>query len=426
MHRFFIAEDFDFSVPERVYALEVGGESEEFRLFDAVDADFYDHVDETGELGEPGAWRRFVERAPIYAIEVDGRAAGWLGDHDPEGPPTLFEMGLMADPEGEAEVYANIGGPPRRARARALRVPAGKATRLRTATDLSPHVVGDAAIRRALPTATIEQVIVLDVGQGSANALLDSANRVVAYVDLGAGVLKNTGTWPADMGGICLCHAPPIVLTHWHYDHFQAANIFPAALGRVWIAPYQTLGPGPQSAMAAGILQAGQLRIWNGIPGASIVVGGIELERCGGANQNRSGIAVWISGPPGADPILLPGDAGYCDSAALRAGRAVSGFAVAHHGGSAPGNAPARPGGAPRAALSYGLPNSYWHPLPRSLAQLTNAAWRIGRPAAGQDERRTADRPATYPRLGHIRLDWPGGAGAAHACGCGCTLDPTQ
>ena len=61
---------------------------------------------------------------------------------------------------------------------------------LRKATDLSPYVREPSDIENALPSSTIDQVFVLDVGQGSANALV-SGGDVVAYADLGAGILKN-------------------------------------------------------------------------------------------------------------------------------------------------------------------------------------------------------------------------------------------
>jgi len=110
----------------------------------------------------------------------------------------------------------------------------------------------------------------------------------------------------------------------------------------------------------------------------------------------------------------------------LAAGRAITGFAVAHHGGRAPGTPPTKPGsGTPRAAFSYGPANSYGHPLPNSLTRLIASRWRIGHPAAGIDERRTEDR-SHRTGLGHIRLDWAGGASSPHGCTCGCTLDPTQ
>ena len=434
MHDFFRRRDEPFKIPPRVYALLIDGVDQEFVLFDAVDAQAFDAVYAPGADIEPGDWRHHVGRAPVYAIEVnasDGTqaASGWLGQQPHDDLPDWSQIELVFDPNGEAQVYDNIAGPPQRARISVMPLSSGRKRALRRATDLTPDIALEADIVNTLPSAAIEQVFVLDVGQGSANALVTSAGEVIAYVDLGAGVLKDVGTWPPSMGGICLRHQPNVILTHWHYDHFEAANIYPAAQGLTWIAPFQTLGPGPQSAMASSIRGAGTLMVWNG--SGILSAGKIDLERCIGpaGNQNRTGIAVWIKGPGACDPILLPGDAGYSDMPTLAGGQAITGFAVAHHGGRAPGTPPARPGvGVPRTALSYGYNNSYGHPLTNSLTRLGTAGWSIGHPAAGRDERCTEDRPRGKggAGLGHIRLDWAGGAGPAHSCTCGCTLNPTQ
>jgi hypothetical protein len=172
---------------------------------------------------------------------------------------------------------------------------------IKQATNLRPYVKPDPTITASLPSAVIDQVFVLDVGQGGANALLSVDGKIVAYVDLGAGVLADTGTWPTAMTGICLVDDPIVILTHWHYDHFQAANVYPAAKHRTWIAPLQVLGPGPQSAMANDIITNGTLLVWGG--SGSPKRGAIELERSTGpsGNLNRTGIAVWIAGPSKED-----------------------------------------------------------------------------------------------------------------------------
>ncbi|TIX35657.1 MAG: hypothetical protein E5V34_02415 [Mesorhizobium sp.] len=181
--------------------------------------------------------------------------------------------------------------------------------------------------------------------------------------------------------------------------------------------------------MASAIAATGTLMIWKG--SGILQAGKIEIERCVGpsTNQNRSGIAAWVWGSTGSDPLLLPGDAGYGDIPTLSAGKAIAGLAAAHHGGRAPGVAPTKPGvGTPRVALSYGHSNSYKHPLPNSLKGLTASHWNIGHPAPGIDERRTEDRSGGVGGhgLGHIRMNWTGNIGPVHMCRCGCTINPTQ
>jgi hypothetical protein len=389
MHRFFRREQEPFAVPPRVYARMIDGEGGEYVLFDAVDAvDFNRFLENPVASAELGSWRDFVEGARIYAIEINGlgdsdAARNWLAKNPLGDLQEWSEIDLTLNSEGEAEVYNNIAGTPLRATVSVRAASPELAQALKKATDLAPHVESDLDIEQALPSQSIQQIFVLDVGQGAANALVTAAGDVVAYVDLGAGVLKDARTWPSSMGGICLQHSPKVILTHWHYDHFQAANIYPAAQGMTWIAPFQTLGPGPQSAMARAIAKTGTLMVWNG--SGTLSAGAIELERCLGpaGNQNRTGLAVWVRGPQSEDPILLPGDAGYDDIAM----RGITAFAVSHHGGRASGTPPSRPRGiATRTALSYGHNNQYKHPRNAWLAGLIGSGWAIGHVHAGTDE----------------------------------------
>lgn len=436
MNRFFMDRDGapTFKAPDRVYARLIGGEDSNFVLFDAVDAGFFDRTSTRPDFGgKPGIWRDHVDQAPIYAIEVNASdsvpaAADWLNSNPHDTLPEWSEIKLDPNASGAALVYDNIAGPPIRANIIVRPLSTALQRALRRATDLTPEVKPQAQITRALPKLPIKEIFVLDVGQGSANALVTAAGGIIGYVDLGAGVLADAGTWPVAMGGICILRTPKVILTHWHYDHFHAANKYPTAQKLTWIAPLQPLGPGPQSAMASAIAATGTLMVWSGT--GVLRSGRIEIERCMGpaSNLNRTGIAVWILGSPGKDPILLPGDAGHSDIPSLTRGKAIAGFVAAHHGGRSVGSPPPRPTGSPRLAFSYGYANSYKHPLPNSKHALALAHWKIGHPAAGIDERRTEDRPGGSggSGLGHIRMNWSGNIGRHRTCACGCTLDPTQ
>lgn len=449
MHRFFSAELLPFEIPARLYARLIDWEERVYALFDCVDADFFDAELRQAE-GRMSAerWSAAIERAPVYAVEINAAvtpaaaAAAWLETNDLEGMPEWQELILRPNPEGPADVYSNIAGDPEPADLTVQQAPKKTADALTLAVDLTNDVVtNEAMLAGMLPSSAIEQIFVLDVGQGSANALVDSTGEVVAYVDLGAGILKHAKTWPISPMTVCLKHQPTIILTHWHYDHFEAANKFPSSHSLTWIAPLQTLGPGPQSAMATALRRTGGLKVWHGAPKARLRNGAVEIERCTGTNpknQNRNGIAVWVDGPNrGDDPILLPGDAGYKDIDSL-AGRAIAGLVVAHHGGTAPGTPPAKPlaGARPALAFSFGSGNKHNHPLATSLTALNDPSlgWVVTKPPTPPvDERRTEDRTTTSglhttggAGLGHIRLDWAGGTSPPHACTCGCTLDPTQ
>lgn len=448
MNLFFADETVFAPFPTRLYARPIEWIADEYLLFDAVDAAEFDAFLEASDSRFTATtWFQRIENARIYAVEVDalsepvGPPQDWLRSHPPADMPEWAELRLQAASfgDGVADVFANINGPSIRASLTMEAVSLKVATALRKATDLTPYVEQQIDIANALPSSPIDQVFVLDVGQGSGNALI-SGGQVLAYVDLGAGVLKNTGTWPSAFSGLCVRHTPTVILSHWHYDHFHGANkfrngsIFPAH-GLTWIAPLQTLGPGPQSAMAGNIAASGKLMIWNG--SGTLSHGNLMLERCTGPTKgmNRDGIAVWIDGPNGKDPILLPADAGYNDMPRLVGGQSLTAFTVSHHGGRTTGNPPGPPASYRRVALSYGNGNTHKHPNAISISGLSRRGWSVSSPPSPVvDERRTEDRRSRpggtssngKGGLGHIKLDWAAGSSPAHSCPCGCTLDPTQ
>jgi hypothetical protein len=250
MHDFFRRRAEPFDIPSRVHALLIDGEDGEFALFDAVDAHVFDQHPSTFHH-EPGSWRQRVDRAPIYTIEVnasDGMqvAIDWLSLHSRDALPEWSQIELVSDPKGEADVYNNIAGPPQRVRISVRPLSGRLAQTLERATDLTPDVRPEAEIERALPNASIEQVFVLDVGQGSASALVNFGGEVVAYVDLGAGVLRDIGTSPASMRGICLQHTPTVILTHsYGYNNsyqYPLKNSVKQLTGSRWIIGHPAAG----------------------------------------------------------------------------------------------------------------------------------------------------------------------------------------
>ena len=451
MHKFFANERAPDPLAQRIYARPIEWIEDEYLLFDGVDADFFDRFrEELGSRISIRAWHEYVESARIYAIEIDAltepqpRSAVWLKEHPPESLAEWVELRPLptANSEGEADIFDNINGPPVNANLEMGTAAPEVAAALRQATDLTPYVERPVDIESVLPSSRIDQVFVLDVGQGSANALVSNGD-VVAYADLGAGVLKNSVTWPQAFTGLCLQHAPTVILSHWHYDHFHGANKFSRggyhpAHGLTWIAPFQTLAPGVQSAMAKNIASNGRLMVWNGT--GSLSRGSLTIERCTGParGMNRDGIAVWVDGPKGEDPILLPADAGYGDMPTLAGGRKITAFTVSHHGGKTVGTPPGPSATYRRVPLSFGHGNNHHHPRQSTFTDLTTAGWKVGtHPGTAWDDLRTEDRRMSHggpvqrgngPNigLGHIKLDWGSGAGPVRFCPCGCTLDPTQ
>ncbi|WP_319797412.1 hypothetical protein [Nitrobacter sp.] len=451
MHKFFADEPSSEPVAGRIYARPIEWIDGEYLLFDGVDADFFDRFrEELGDRISIQVWHDYVERARVYAIEVDAlneahaASRAWLKSHPPEDLPEWVELSLTPTPDGtgEADIFDNINGPPVNARFEMNAAAPEIAAALQKATDLTPYVQHPVDIESVMPSSTIDQVLVLDVGQGSGNALV-SGGKVVAYADLGAGVLRNSITWPQAFTGLCVRHAPTVILSHWHYDHFHGANKFSSggyhpAHGLSWIAPFQTLAPGVQSAMAKNIASNGRLMVWNGT--GSLSRGSLTVERCTGPakGMNRDGIAVWVRGPKGEDPILLQADAGYDDIPALKGGQNVTAFTVSHHGGKTVGTPPAPATAYRRIAFSFGHGNTHHHPRQSTFADLAAVGWTVGKyPGPAWDDPRTEDRrlkpggPVQHGNgpnigLGHISLDWGSGPGPALSCLCGCTLDPTQ
>lgn len=415
--------------PKSLYArtIERGEEGQPYLLFDAIDAARFDlaEIEVVIGLSNP-AWRAQMLQLPVYAVEVKGQssdvARDWLVSHQ-DDMPEWVRLDLTPDPAGPAMLYGNILGLASPVQLTIETLNGSKRLKLEKATDLNDFETDDAGIGGAVPTRDVNHIVVLDVGQGAANALVDVNGAVVAYVDLGSGVLADWGTWPPALTDLCLVGLPPVILTHWHYDHFEAANRLPLARALPCIAPVQPLGPGPQAAFAAAVSATLLTRTGPG----PVRSGAIKLERCTGpsGNQNRTGIAVWVEGPVSEDPVLLPGDAGYSDVPGIVTGDPITSLVVSHHGGFAPGTPPTNPSlPESRAAFSFGLPNGYGHPLPASITRLRGSpSFAIGYPAARLDDRRTVSRSGG---LGHIGLRWASSNRLTPHCTCGCTITPTQ
>lgn len=225
------------------------------------------------------------------------------------------------------------------------------------------------------------------------------------------------------MKGFCFGNSPPIVLSHWHYDHFSAANCYPIARTMNWIAPNQMLGPGPQTTFASALISAGTLHVWPS-GASSLTSGQIIIELCTGTTQNTSGLALLIDGPSVSDdPVILTGDAGYSHIPSLTAGKSTHAFVVPHHGGIASGSAAVDLGNPnSRVVISCGPHNSYGHPLPASLSKLTSAGWSLGKAGGRIDDRYSED---LRPALGHIGLRWHASLPTPSLCiGCTCSISP--
>ncbi|WP_426232364.1 hypothetical protein [Pararhizobium sp. DWP3-4] len=235
----------------------------------------------------------------------------------------------------------------------------------------------------------IETLAMYDVGQGSAIGLLDSANRVNLYFDVGAGCYGNKHTRPSPLR-FCWKAGPSIVLSHWDTDHWAGASSDKAARGHTWLAPRQSGLLGPKHHLFAGriLKQGGTLRIWNAGKGMVQTVSlnsgqDLSIVKCSGKDMNGSGIAMILDDASANSSWLLTGDAGYGEIGLLPR-FPVSAVTVPHHGAdmtSKGGSPPSRPSGYARLLYSFGPDNKHGkssisHPTHAAFTQ--HATWSHG------------------------------------------------
>lgn len=439
---FFLSHgDFYSEVPRRGYG-RIDQIEEDRILIEVIDADWFD-----GEDLEPGRFDHWAEasvRAPISVIEIKADVA-----RDVEGEVTeirlktkrdfdgiLFDpndpwLALILDENGEDAIYySNLFAEGRPIAVRDIdELAAELRARLNGAFSIEPFEVTETEIRDALmPLAApdlVEYVVVYDVGQGSANGLCDGSGMPLAYTDIGGGVLGNKSTFDSRLNAMCFTRSPPIILSHWDWDHWSSGMRFPQAQQMTWIVPLQSLGA-VHSAFAAILAGNGKLKVW---PPAlsSISSGQVTIRACTGKKRNHSGLAVEIGGPKGEPPMLLPGDARYnvVPGALAKDWHCV---VVPHHGADmrnaqVPGST--RSSGS-RAAYSCGPSNSFMHPKQVTESNHHTNGW----PHSSQGARQGVDRRTDVHRnrsqsLGHLGLSWTASPirRIAMPCGGRCQLD---
>lgn len=431
----------DFEKPNRLYAL-LDQVADDRLLFDAVSADFFD---QRGNADRGiRAWLRDADRAPIYVLELKdfeaesfardffGRRPRWRA-LDETTAPAWFEFDMRGDAH-TATLYPNLYDAGRHIQVASARdLSQSEVSRLEAAFSLDDYEATPGALKAALAnlSKTVAWIGVYDVGQGGANGLCDAGESPLAYFDLGGGVLANTTTFPSSsLKEVCYVHAPPVILSHWDWDHWSSGNTFPAAQNLKWVVPNQSLGA-VHTTFASGLASAGNLLVWpSGLP--FVQVGAVTVWKCQHAGRNHSGLAIEVQGPQGEDPILLTGDARYSAVPGALA-RTYTSLVVPHHGAnmrnhSVPGRKVARSAlGAARTAYSYGHGNTFSHPQSITEADHHKNGWpHASQGGAPNCDRQTANRGPVG--LGHIGLTWTAGAVLpGHACGqAGCCVGLTQ
>jgi hypothetical protein len=407
----FAPEETDDSAPEE------GGVA----MLDSVNADWFDEARRDGErkladtnTAEEAEWRVSVLEVPRRDLEEQvGRVSrgDWLA----------LELGAAGDPL--VLNYLNLfAAPVARRLESAARVEPDLDRQLADKTSMDDLADADAsdldAVLAGLPEP--DAVAVYDVGQGGCNAAL-AAGFVRLYFDIGGGVNANRETFPQALQGFCFSQAPPVVLSHWDWDHWSSANRDPRAQAQTWIVPRQgaAKGLGPvHRTFLARLLQRGRVLVWpQGLP--SLRVGAYELLACTGRTRNDGGLALalrrTVDGT--ARRMLLPGDCRY-DHVPTAADGQLTSLVAAHHGGRTKSTLIPQPDGCTEGRLvySYGRYNQDRHPFDSVRNDHTTAHWYPALETAARSPARTT--PGGGKTLGHVHLYWDTAAPDAHpACG---------
>lgn len=264
---------------------------------------------------------------------------------------------------------------------------------------LTQYVATAGQLRRVLTPPTLTAVRVFDVGQGNCNALLGDDGSVALYYDFGRGIWPNNATYPIQMTHACTANTPPVVLSHWDWDHWAMVQHFHELLDSKWVVPNQKLGL-MHAALAAALAERGNLLVWPNQP--LLKFGGLTVFKCdGGARvkdeRNETGLAMSIADPGGSGRlVVLPGDA-RLDLFTHGTSTDVAAFVAPHHGAHMPPNPcpPAAHAAYHRVAISCATTKRPNHPRQVALDAFVAQGWIQQRRTNGQ-----------IPRLGHIDLFW--------------------
>lgn len=206
-----------------------------------------------------------------------------------------------------------------------------------------------------------------NVGQGSCSAACDKDGMPLVYFDIGGGSIANANSYPKDLS-LCSCSIPPIVLSHWHVDHWISALKTKKFMNSVWLVPNQNLSADALK-IALQLKLKGKLLVYPSHVNKINVDGG-TIFKCTGTSQNDSGLAFLSN--TGDYLTLLPGDAKYIF---LPISHSINNLVVSHHGG-ANQTVPPQKKPSPNCHIySYGINNTYNHPLPQTVSLHSNY-WR--------------------------------------------------
>jgi competence protein ComEC len=236
------------------------------------------------------------------------------------------------------------------------------------------------AILKNVSSAT--SVLVRDVGQANFISLRDDQGRAILHYDVGFPISFNRHTFPRAFN-IDTGETPPIILSHWDWDHLHAALCLPHLLDCSWIVPNQHLGP--SAARLAQILAGkGNLLVRPRSAGGRFGFGELMQSQGLAWDLNNTGLTVLVALTSGRS-VLLTGDADYTHLHSKP--NCVDHLVATHHGArfdAAVAMVPAPRNSNCSLVISYGTRNVYGHPHPEALHKHSVAGWKSVMTTAGR------------------------------------------
>jgi hypothetical protein len=353
---------------------------EEPTYFECVGLEWY------RQQSSASSWLQVDQNAPLSVLELTTSPRPQFSDNDQPGDIAWFYYSYVHSSAGEADarLYTSLygaGAPVRITSNERIAAPVDGP--MSKAGLVSTDRVGlsdiEGLVRGLVPKfRSTAGVAVYDVGQGACQAMVDKDRLLpLVYFDFGGGVLYNVWTFPKDTAGFCFTQKPPVILSHWDWDHWSSAYRFPEVLQTDWLTPPVPATPLQQS-MAAALRRRNRLHVWSAPPGSVVRLPALRIERCTGKTSNDSGLAVTVySGATGRRNCLLPGDASYRYIPSVVAGEQFSALCMSHHGGRLHSRHYPIAKSRAIAANSAGPRNSYKHPLLSTVAAHLDARWPV-------------------------------------------------
>ena len=361
------------SVYARVDQIEEISEGEEVVIFDCIDVNWVEEFggdglalcDLKGELGQR------ADRA-LSIVVAEARPIRNKTGPVAEDQWYRIDFDDLADTDWFVEQYTAFFSDPNQRKAIIEPICGALEDQLRNLAgwgQAMPSSMSD--IKGALAQVTSpDAVAIYDVGQGAATALLTNGHPLL-YFDFGGAAIGNWRSFPLHLTQFCFTAKPPIVLSHWDWDHWSSSLRDPEAFDVTWILPLQaqsgSLGSVHSRFLAKLYAQGTTLLWWDpkyralSLPNANA-----RIVKADGppSSRNESGLALVVDKTTQeSQSVLLPGDASFAQLA-TNVGTTFDHMMVPHHGGKSDISIlpQATTKSCSHQIYSYGVGNIFLHP----------------------------------------------------------------